>query len=168
MGRPGQGRILGRFGGGGWSVPHRAVWAGGGLAGSAEPGWHGGALLVWVAEQVEKMEMSLSERKRQLRSAGEGGAVFRGPAGQGCLPASPLALSPMANPSASMQFPPQLSREVQQVYLSSAHVAELGILPGDDAAVIMCASKLVRLTGVISVGVGKSLAFVAVMSIDLD
>lgn len=149
-------------------MPRRAVWAGGGLAGSAEPGRHGGALLMWVAEQEEKMEMSSSERKRQLRSAGEGGAVFRGPSGQGRLPASPFALSPMANPSASMQFPPQLSREVQQACLSSARVAELGILPGDDAAVITCASKPVRLTGVVSVGVGKSLAFVAVMSIDLD
>lgn len=31
---------------------------------------------MWVAEQEEKMEMSLNERKRWLRSFGEGVAVF--------------------------------------------------------------------------------------------
>lgn len=123
---------------------------------------------MWVAEQEEKMEMSLNERGRQLRSFGEGGTVFQGPTGQGHPPASPFPLSSVANPSALMQFPPHLPGEVQRVCLSSACMAELRIPPGDAALVITCALKLVRLTGVVSVSVGKSLAFVAVMSIDLD
>ena len=94
------GEVLGRFADGGCgasqcravpchAMPCHAAWAGTGLASSAEPAQCGGAPLVWVAEQEEKMEMSLSERKRRLRSFGECGAVFRGPAGQGCPPASP-------------------------------------------------------------------------------
>lgn len=59
---------------------------------------------MWVAEQEEKMEMSLNERKRWLRSFEEGVAAFWGPAGQGCCPASCSLLFPMANPSASPSF----------------------------------------------------------------
>lgn len=40
-----------------------ATWAGAGLSGSAEPVWCGGMLLVWVAEQEEKKEMSSSEKE---------------------------------------------------------------------------------------------------------
>lgn len=68
---------------------------------------------MWVAEQEEKMEMSLNERKRRLRSFEEGVAVFWGPAGQGCYPASFCLLFPVANQSAFTQFPPHLPGEVQ-------------------------------------------------------
>lgn len=91
----------------------RAVWAGAGLAGSAEPARHGRALLLWVAEQEEKMEMSLSRRKRQL-SFGEGGAVFRGPAGQGRPPASPSPLwqTPVPSPNSHPASPGRCSERV--------------------------------------------------------
>lgn len=56
---------------------------------------------MWVAEQEEKKEVGLNERKRRLRSFGEDVAAFWGPAGQGCCPASFFLLFPTANPSAS-------------------------------------------------------------------
>lgn len=56
-----------------------------------------------------------------------------------CLP-----LSPMAKSSAFAQFPPCLPGEVQRARLSSAHVAELRILPGDSTMAITCALRPVR------------------------